>query len=101
MTLRTEAKGRACYVRLPIRSAHDPATVVLAHIRAPGDGIGTKPPDVCGVPACFDCHNVLDGRVPRPPGMSRDDVELAARRGRDRWLRDLAGEGWAYAKAKA
>ena len=42
----------------------DPATTVLAHIRASNvAGWGQKPPDLCGVWACSNCHDVLDGRV--------------------------------------
>ena len=41
----------------------DPSTTVLAHIRRSGvAGTGQKPPDLIGVWACSECHDVLDGR---------------------------------------
>lgn len=26
-------------------------------------GIGQKPPDLCGILGCFECHSVIDGRI--------------------------------------
>jgi len=61
--LRKAAKGRPCMVRIPGICNHNPETVVLAHIRKGGvAGVGMKPPDLCGVWACSDCHDAIDGR---------------------------------------
>lgn len=63
MNLRKAAQGRECTVRIPGICNFDPATTVLAHLRRGGaGGMGIKPPDVCGVLACSDCHDVLDWR---------------------------------------
>lgn len=63
MNLRRRAKGKSCTVRLPGCDGGG-ETTVLAHIRRGGvAGIGQKPPDLCGVYACFNCHEILDGRV--------------------------------------
>ena len=64
--LRKEARGRECQVRAPGVCNRNPETTVLAHIRRGGvAGMGQKPPDVCAVLACSDCHDLVDGR--RPP----------------------------------
>jgi hypothetical protein len=37
---------------------------VLAHIRRANiAGVGQKPPDLCGVYACANCHSLIDGRT--------------------------------------
>lgn len=42
----------------------DPQTTVLAHIRrANVAGMGQKPPDLCAVFACSDCHSEIDRRT--------------------------------------
>jgi hypothetical protein len=62
--LRKAARGRDCTVRIPGVCNHNPETTVLAHIRRGGvAGMGQKPPDVCAVLACSDCHDAIDGRV--------------------------------------
>jgi len=36
----------------------------LAHIRRANiAGIGQKPPDICAIFCCSNCHDVIDGRV--------------------------------------
>lgn len=71
--LRKAAEGKGCIVRLPLQTNHDPATVVLAHVKAGWFGMSIKPPDVLGVRACFDCHNEIDRRTRKLP---REVVEL-------------------------
>jgi hypothetical protein len=62
VNLRKLAKGQDCQARLP-GCLVSPDTVVLAHIRrANVAGMGQKPPDLCGVYACANCHNLIDGR---------------------------------------
>ena len=64
--IRQAAKGEPCLMRLSICN-HDPATTVLAHVRAAGNaGTGIKPPDISGVFACSACHDAIDGRTRYP-----------------------------------
>lgn len=61
--LRKLAKGQDCQVRLP-GCLYGPETVVLAHLRIGNTaGTGQKPPDLCGVYACLNCHDLIDGRA--------------------------------------
>ena len=61
--LTESARGQECHVRIPGVCNGDPETTVLAHLKPTGHGtMGGKPPDVCGVFACSDCHDVIDGR---------------------------------------
>lgn len=63
MDLRKLAKGKPCMVRIPYVCNGDAETTVLAHIRRANiAGIGQKASDLCGVWACSDCHDVIDGR---------------------------------------
>lgn len=49
-------------LRLPGICNGNPETTVLAHIRRGFFGMGVKPPDICGIWCCSDCHDVYDGR---------------------------------------
>ena len=98
MNLREAAKGKQCTLRWPGVCNHDPATVVLCHIRMPGDGIGTKPPDTCAFLGCHECHALADGRMPRPAGVTREMVELEAWRACGRTLREFHRDGWRMTK---
>ncbi len=98
MNLRQAARGKDCKLRWPGICNHDPATVVLCHIRMPGDGIGTKPPDTCAFDGCANCHALVDGRIPRPPGVTREMVELEAWRACGRTLRERECNGWRMTK---
>jgi len=57
-------------------------TVVAAHgpKRWCGGGTGIKPADLYVIPACFRCHNVLDGRdmATTIPRSERDEMWLRA-----------------------
>lgn len=83
--IRQAARGQACTLELP-GCCHDPATVVWCHSNRSqdGKGMGIKARDEEGCFGCFHCHNILDGRTPRPDGWSRDDVEAAFDRARRR-----------------
>lgn len=62
MNLRKLAQGQSCQVRLP-GCLFGSETVVLAHVRRGGTaGVGQKPPDLCGVYACANCHDLIDSR---------------------------------------
>lgn len=61
--LTESARGQECHVRIPGVCNGNPETTVLAHLKPTGHGtMGGKPPDICGVFACSDCHDVIDGR---------------------------------------
>lgn len=60
------AEGKNCTARIPGVCNHNPETSVWAHLNAIrwGSGKGVKVKDACGLIACSDCHDVIDGRVP-------------------------------------
>ena len=93
MSLRKEAKGRGCMVRLPGICNFNSETVVLAHIRLAGvSGMGMKSPDLLGAWACNACHDELDGRTHKS-GLSRDELRLAHYDGMARTIVQLEKEG--------
>jgi hypothetical protein len=93
MSLRKEAKGRACMVRLPGVCNFNSETVVLAHIRLAGvSGMGMKSPDLIGAWACSACHDEVDGRTHKS-GLSHDELRLAHFEGMARTIAQLEKEG--------
>ena len=93
MSLRKEAKGRGCMVRLPGICNFNSETVVLAHIRVMGvSGMGLKSPDLLGAWACSACHDELDGRT-HQSGMTRNELRLAHFEGMARTVAQLDKEG--------
>ena len=59
---RQSAQGQQCTLRLDCCN-HDPATVVLCHLREFGwGGTATKPHDFLAVYACAACHAEMDAR---------------------------------------
>ena len=93
MTLRKEAKGRPCMVRIPNVCNFNNDTVVLAHIRLQGvSGMGMKSPDLLGAWACSACHDEIDGRTHKS-GMSHDELRLAHYDGMARTIAKLHKEG--------
>lgn len=77
--IRRAARGQDCTLQLPGAVFHDPETTVLCHSNslADGKGMGLKAPDTAAVFGCIYCHDVLDGRRPRPEGFSKLDLEAA------------------------
>ncbi|WUR15691.1 nuclease domain-containing protein [[Empedobacter] haloabium] len=75
--IRRAARGQDCTLQLLGVCNGDPATVVLCHSNslADGKGFGLKAPDTAACFGCSDCHDVLDGRRPRPEGMTYDQVQ--------------------------
>lgn len=93
MTLRKEARGRGCTVRIPGVCNFNSETVVLAHIRVAGvSGMGLKSPDLLGAWACSNCHDEIDGRT-HTSGLSRDELRLAHYDGMARTIMQLHKEG--------
>jgi hypothetical protein len=75
--IRRSAKGQECTLRIPGVCNRNPETTVLCHSNwlADGKGMGLKAPDTAAAFGCSACHDVLDGRRPRPQGMTEIDVE--------------------------
>lgn len=75
--IRRAARGQDCTLQFPAVCNFDPATTVLCHSNflADGKGMGLKAPDTAAAFGCAACHDVLDGRRPRPAGLSAVDVE--------------------------
>lgn len=85
--LRNYARGKSCYLRLPGCSFNTEETV-LAHIRIGGTGgTGIKPPDICAVPLCNNCHAKVDGR--ERTALRKVDIQADLLRAQNQWLRDL------------
>ncbi len=92
MSLRKEAKGRGCMVRIPDICNFNSETVVLAHIRMPGvSGMGLKAFDLLGAWACSACHDAIDRRS--HTDLDRDYVRLLHLEGMARTLAQLNREG--------
>lgn len=87
------ANQEYCTVRLPGVCSHDPATTVFAHIAGVrlGHGVGIK--TKLGAYACNKCHDVADGRTPRPQWLSAEDVKLAHLEGMAETLLKLEEKG--------
>jgi hypothetical protein len=77
--IRASARGQECTLQLLGVCNGDASTVVLCHSNklAAGKGMGLKASDLAAAYGCSSCHDVLDGRAPRPAGMSKEDVETA------------------------
>lgn len=85
MNLRKLAEQQPCYLRLSPFCKVEPGNVVLAHIRRGGTaGGGQKPEDVNGVPACFYCHAVYDGK--RQDQYTREQLDTEMLRAHVQWL---------------
>lgn len=72
--IRRAARGQDCMIEIPGVCNHDPDTVVLCHSNelAAGKGMGLKAPDTEAAFGCSACHDVLDGRAPRPEWLTMD-----------------------------
>jgi hypothetical protein len=74
--IRKSAKGEECTLRFPGVCNHRTDTTVLCHSNAlaDGKGMGLKAPDTAAAYGCHACHDVLDGRAPRPAGMTQETM---------------------------
>lgn len=75
--IRSAARGQECTLQILGVCNGQPETVVLCHSNslADGKGMGLKAPDTAACFGCSSCHDVLDGRQPRPAGMTLADVD--------------------------
>lgn len=81
--IRKAARGQDCTLRIPGVCNFNIETTVLCHSNRieDGKGWGIKAPDTKAAFGCSSCHDVLDGRAPRPPGLTADDVLSIFQRG--------------------
>ena len=70
------ARGEDCTVRLQ-GCSFDPLTTVFAHISGVRFGHGVAIKTKIGAYCCNKCHDIIDGRVKRPEGMTRQDALIA------------------------
>ena len=77
-SIRDSARGEECTVRIVGVCTGDTATTVWSHgpFNDAGKGMGIKGLDLVGCYSCWACHDVVDGRAPRPAGMTREAVML-------------------------
>ncbi len=82
--IRRAARGQDCTLRIPGVCNGDPETTVLCHSNAlaDGKGMGLKTPDTAACFGCSSCHDVLDGRRPRPGWLTLLLLEAAFVRAR-------------------
>lgn len=93
--IRQSARGEECTVRIPGICTFDTAATIWSHYRgqAGGKGFAIKSIDEAGAYCCTACDAVYDGQRSRPPGMSKDDVDLAWLQGHIRSLVTLKRKG--------
>jgi hypothetical protein len=84
--IRRAARGQDCQLQILGVCNGDSTTTVLCHSNrlADGKGMGLKAPDHAACFGCSSCHDILDGRAPRPAGMSMDDLQRLFDYARDR-----------------
>lgn len=82
--IRKSAQGQPCTLRIPGVCRNQVDTVVWCHENsyAAGKGMGLKAKDEHGAYGCAHCHAVYDGQAPRPPGLTREDIEVYFARGK-------------------
>lgn len=93
--IQKSAKDEECTIRLPGVCNFRTDTTVLCHSNelADGKGKGLKAPDECAAYGCYDCHEVVDGRRPRPEGMSYELVLSLFREAQEQTRRILKRKG--------
>lgn len=93
--IRRAAKNQDCTLQIPGICNFDPATTVLCHSNnlADGKGMGLKAPDTEACFGCSACHDVLDGRRPRPEWLSYNMLLGAFEGAKDRTHEILKKKG--------
>jgi hypothetical protein len=72
--IRRSAKNEECQFCLAGICNGNTETTVLCHKN--GAGMGMKAPDEIAAYGCSDCHDVMDGRRPRPFGLSYEAMQV-------------------------
>lgn len=87
------ARGENCTIRIPGVCNFNPETVVFCHISGVrfGHGVGKK--TKWGAYGCSSCHDVVDGRQPRPHGMTYEEAHAAHLEGVIETLNKLVEKG--------
>jgi Protein of unknown function (DUF1364) len=73
--VRESARGEDCTLRFPDVCNFNPETTVFCHSNRISDGKGMGMKARIGAYGCSDCHDVLDGRAPRPEWMDYDQMQ--------------------------
>ena len=86
------ARGRPCEIRLDgCQSGGENETTVFAHLNGAGMGQKNRVGGFdWGCPACFNCHNILDGRI--ITNYEKEWLELLHLRATIRFQQKLAKE---------
>lgn len=90
------AKGKPCYLHLDenCQSGGQNETTVFAHLNISAMGMKDRVGNMdFGCPACFNCHNQVDGRTQANPPLEREWMELKHLRGAVSYMRLMAKEG--------
>lgn len=78
--------GQQCFLRFPGVCSGNPERVVPCHLRIGNvGGTGQKPPPICCLPGCFECHNLLDSRV-QSDLYTQDEIRSMTLMGLVQWL---------------
>ena len=88
------ARDEYCLIRIP-GCPQNNLTTVFCHSNtlASGRGYSYKSFSLCGAYGCQFCHDVVDGRRPKPEGWTRVDVMMAFYQGHERTLVRLHEKG--------
>jgi hypothetical protein len=73
--VRESARMEDCTMRFPGVCNFDPSTTVFCHSNRLSDGKGMGMKAKIGAYGCSACHDVLDGRAPRPNGMTYEAMQ--------------------------
>lgn len=93
--IRRAARGQDCTIEIPGICNSNPDTTVLCHSNqlADGKGLGLKAPDTEACFGCSACHDVLDGRAPRPAWLTQEMLLGAFERAKQRTHEILKQKG--------
>lgn len=93
--IRRSARGETCTLLIPGICTGDTSTTVLCHSNRleDGKGLGLKAPDTDACYGCSACHDVLDGRRPRPAWLSQESLDMAFDRARANTQKKLKEKG--------
>ncbi|WP_197481578.1 nuclease domain-containing protein [Collimonas pratensis] len=73
--IQAAARGQDCLLRFPVCNWRNETTVLChSNLLKDGKGLGLKAPDKRAAFGCCACHDVLDGRAPRPAGLTYDQM---------------------------